>query len=351
MGKGVALEFRKRFPDMYDDYVRRCGHHQVRLGQPYLYRRLFTPWILNFPTKDHWRSVSKLGDIVQGLEYLESKYRDWGITSLAVPPLGCGQGQLEWSVVGPTLYRHLMRLDIAVELYAPYGTAEYELETTFLAGPTGSQGANGASVAIGERRVQPAMMSLVEVLERIEREPYHWPVGRTTFQKIAYFATESGIPTGLRYGRGSFGPFAADLKGLTTRLVNNGLIREDRRGRMFAVHTGPTYRDAKEAYGDEMAKWEPIVERLADLFVRMNTNQSEIAATVHFAAQALSSRSGRKPTEREVLSEVMDWKQRRRPPIDEGEVADAIRHLAMLGWIHVTASPDLPLHDHYLAEV
>lgn len=68
--------------------------------------------------KDHWRSVSRLADIVNGLEYLREHYKDWGITSLALPPLGCGQGQLEWRIVGPTLYRCLRTFDIPVEMYA-----------------------------------------------------------------------------------------------------------------------------------------------------------------------------------------------------------------------------------------
>ncbi|MEW6459483.1 MAG: macro domain-containing protein [Bacillota bacterium] len=122
MGKGVALEFKKRFPDMYQDYLARCARKEVKLGRPYLYKSLFPPWILNFPTKDHWRSVSRLEDIVRGLEYLLTRYEEWGITSLAMPPLGCGHGQLEWRVVGPTLYRYLSRLGIPVELYAPHGT-------------------------------------------------------------------------------------------------------------------------------------------------------------------------------------------------------------------------------------
>ncbi|MDQ2743776.1 MAG: macro domain-containing protein, partial [Chloroflexota bacterium] len=118
MGKGVALEFRKRFHPMYEDYVRRCARGEVRLGQPYLYAGETTPWVLNFPTKDHWRSVSHLDDIVAGLQHLERHYREWGITSLAVPPLGCGNGQLEWQVVEPVLRHYLQRLDIPVELYA-----------------------------------------------------------------------------------------------------------------------------------------------------------------------------------------------------------------------------------------
>src|SRR5438552_1778116 len=111
MGKGIALEFKKRFPDMYADYVARCEAHIVRLGQPYIFHRPSTPWVLNFPTKGQWRAVSRLSDIVTGLEHIERHYREWGITSLAVPALGCSNGQLEWRVVGPTLFKHLKRLD------------------------------------------------------------------------------------------------------------------------------------------------------------------------------------------------------------------------------------------------
>ena len=101
MGKGIALEFKKRFPEMFHDYVARCRRGEMRLGQPYLFKRLVEPWILNFPTKDDWRSLTRLSDIRRGLEFLELHYRSWAIISLAVPPLGCGLGQLEWRVVGP----------------------------------------------------------------------------------------------------------------------------------------------------------------------------------------------------------------------------------------------------------
>ena len=133
MGKGVALQFKERFPEMFADYQARCKRGDVKLGKPYLFKRLITPWVLNFPTKDHWRSVSQLTDIVRGLEHLAENYRVWGITSLAVPPLGCGYGGLEWRIVGPTIYRYMTRLDIPVELYAPVGTPETLLQAEFLA--------------------------------------------------------------------------------------------------------------------------------------------------------------------------------------------------------------------------
>ena len=119
MGKGIALVFKRRFPAMFADYAARCKDGRMRLGEPYLYRDSAVPYILNFPTKDHWRSAAKLDDIVAGLAYLEAHYRAWGITSLAVPALGCGAGQLAWNVVGPVLQEALGRLDIPVELYAP----------------------------------------------------------------------------------------------------------------------------------------------------------------------------------------------------------------------------------------
>ena len=350
MGKGIALEFKKRFPDMYEDYVTRCAARQVRLGEPYVFRRLFPPWILNFPTKGHWRSVARLSDIEAGLEHLGRHYHEWGIESLAVPALGCNNGGLEWRVVGPTLYRHLARLDIPVELYAPRGTPDEHLRQEFLSQPVDAVAAD--SPANRDPKIKPAWVALVEILARIEREPYHHPVGRIIFQKIAYFATELGLPTGLQYERGSYGPFAADLKALLTRLTNNGLVQEEQIDRMFAVKPGPTYPDAARAYRADLDRWEPIIDRVADLFLRIQrTQQAEVAATVLFAAQELAKESGGKPSEVDVLHEVMHWKQRRRPPLDEGEVAQAIRNLSMLHWLDVQPSSELPVPEEAILNV
>src|ERR1044071_1013522 len=140
MGKGIALGFKHRFPEMYDDYKHRCKQGQVKLGTPYLCKQDGRAWILNFPTKDHWRGLSRISDISEGLEFLVEHYADWGIKSLAVPPLGCGNGQLDWTVVGPTLFRHLSRLSIPVELFAPDQTPKEQLTLEFL---EGAKQANG----------------------------------------------------------------------------------------------------------------------------------------------------------------------------------------------------------------
>jgi len=120
MGAGLALQFKKNFPVMFVEYAERCRRGHVKLGEPYLYRANdMLPWVLNFPTKRHWKDLSQKEDIIAGLKYLKQNYKGWGIESLAVPPLGCGLGGLMWKEIEPVLTKHLKRLDIPVELYVP----------------------------------------------------------------------------------------------------------------------------------------------------------------------------------------------------------------------------------------
>jgi len=346
MGKGIALGFRQRFPEMYEDYVRRCQRREVQLTRPYIYRRLTPPHIINFPTKDHWRSVSRLDDITEGLRYLQAHISEWGVMSLAVPPLGCGEGRLEWRVVGPTLYRHLHDLNIPVELYAPFGTPHEELRPEFLEYleqvPTLS-GHQDASTA--PFHVEPGWVALVTIIEQVGQERYHWPIGRVGFQKVAYFATEVGIPTGLSYRRGSYGPYSPGVNQVLSSLINNGLIVERKLGRMLETDVGPTYADARRGYESFLAQWQSQIAKVVDLVVRMNTNDAEVAATVHFAASRLRESKGSRPTESEILDYVKQWKIRRRPPLDDSDIALAIRRLNVLGWIDAAPSDALPLPE------
>ncbi len=341
MGKGIALGFRKRFPEMYADYVARCERGLVRLGEPYLYQRAIPPWIVNFPTKQDWRSLSRLEAIVQGLEYVEAHYREWGITSLAVPPLGCGEGGLDWDIVGPTLFHHLSRLTIPVELYPPWDARSDQTSMQFLS-------ASGTAVnARSQRKVTATALALVEILHRIEQEPYHYPIGRITFQKLAYFATTFGIPTGLEFERGSYGPFARGLKRLASQLVNNGLLVETPHRGSIRITTGRTYGEARSRFGDELLQWEREISSVSDLLVRMNGREAEIAATVHFAANHLTDP---KASEADVLAAVKEWKARRNPPLADDQVASTIRRLNVDGWVHLQPSRSLPVGEPDFAD-
>lgn len=137
MGKGLASRAKYQFPDVYVKYQDACRSKQIAMGKPYLYKREQTldlelaedgfslqnpnakKWFLLFPTKRHWRNKSQLEDIRNGLSWLEKNYKRLGISSIAMPALGCGLGQLKWEDVGPVMCSSLSKLDIQVSIYLP----------------------------------------------------------------------------------------------------------------------------------------------------------------------------------------------------------------------------------------
>lgn len=115
MGKGLALEFRKRFPQMFEEYKKECKAGRLKIGTLHLYRSK-DKWVLNFPTKDHWRSRSKIEYIERGLQYFVEHHREWGIRSIAFPKLGCNLGGLDWQEVKEKMIGYLGNLD-DIEIY------------------------------------------------------------------------------------------------------------------------------------------------------------------------------------------------------------------------------------------
>lgn len=113
MGAGIALEFRLRYPEMLEDYSKRCQNHEVRTGYPYLYKH-DDIWILNFPTKYHWKYNSKLEWIENGLKHFKDNYEREGIRSVAFPRLGTDKGGLTWADVNELMKKYLEDIDIPV---------------------------------------------------------------------------------------------------------------------------------------------------------------------------------------------------------------------------------------------
>jgi O-acetyl-ADP-ribose deacetylase (regulator of RNase III) len=109
MGKGLALEIKRRFPLAFRKYKDLCKSGAMSIGSLQLVKS--EPlWVLNFPTKDHWRGKSKINDIEAGLKEFKATYKRRGITSIAFPPLGCGSGGLNWNEVGPVMQNYLGNL-------------------------------------------------------------------------------------------------------------------------------------------------------------------------------------------------------------------------------------------------
>lgn len=119
MGKGIALEFKKRYPDMFQAYRDICDKRKLKTGSLMLY---YEPdhWVLLFPTKENWRNPSRMEYIEAGLAKFSRTYAEKGITSVAFPKLGCGNGELNWSEVQPVMEKYLK--DLPIDIYIYLGT-------------------------------------------------------------------------------------------------------------------------------------------------------------------------------------------------------------------------------------
>lgn len=198
MGKGIALQFKRAYPVMFKDYQRAAKQGRLELGRVHVWETgaLDGPrYIINFPTKGHWRSVSKLRDIESGLADLVRVVKELGVRSVAVPPLGCGHGGLRWSDVEPRIRAAFAGVpDIDVQLFPPGETPMAQAMTSAGDLPNMTPG-RAALVGLLSRYGRIAMdTSLVEV------------------QKLLYFLQEAGEPLRLRYVQGLYGPYSDNLR-------------------------------------------------------------------------------------------------------------------------------------------
>jgi O-acetyl-ADP-ribose deacetylase (regulator of RNase III) len=214
MGKGVALQFRRVYPEMFTAYQRAVEAGEVTLGRVLVWstESLVGPsYVINFPTKGHWKSRSRLADIETGLRDLVRVVRDLGITSLALPPLGCGNGGLDWRVVEPRIRAAFAHLDdVHVVLYPPGHTpaAAEMLTRTELPAMTAPRAALIRILKLySERAIEVTLAtSLVEV------------------QKLLYFLQVAGEPLRLHYVRARYGPYADNLRHALSMLEGHYLL-------------------------------------------------------------------------------------------------------------------------------
>ncbi len=337
MGKGVAEVFKKNYPSMFVDYRNRCAQGLVKLGEPYLYEDVLGISILNFPTKGHWRSPSRLEDIVSGLDYFVAHYEVWGIRSIAFPPLGCGNGGLDWADVGPLMYQKLSPLDLDVSIFAPFGTPNKQLTQDFL-----SQYTSKNSLEIGKRLKNPDSnwLALLEIVKRLQEQPYTPPVGRVIFQKICYIFTEMGVETGFQFKQGQYGPFSEQVKGALSAFANNNLISEFQLGRMNALKVTPSYDELTPEFD---AGIEKKIAKTVDLFSRIkSTEQAEEVATIIYTARKIKAdRNDLSVSEDDIFQYILTWKKHWNTPEKQISIANSIRNLEMLEWLKLAYSSSM----------
>jgi O-acetyl-ADP-ribose deacetylase (regulator of RNase III) len=203
MGRGIALQFRKAFPDNFKAYESLCKRHELQPGQMFVFEtgQLTSPrYIINFPTKRHWKGKSQLADIESGLKSLVAEVRRLGIQSIAIPPLGCGQGGLDWAEVRPRIEQALQAVpDVRVLLFSPTGAPISVMPTSSSPVPKMTEG-RAALVGLMQRYLAGLMDPFISLLE---------------VHKLLYFMQEAGESSlRLRYTKAPYGPYAENLRHL-----------------------------------------------------------------------------------------------------------------------------------------
>lgn len=218
MGKGIALMFKEKFPKNFEAYARACEAGEVRIGKMFVTenKELFGPrWIINFPTKTHWRAKTKCEWIEEGLNDLTHVIREKGIRSIAVPPLGCGNGGLDWRDVAPLIVSALKALEgVDVIIFEP--TAKYRN----VAKRTGVETLTPARALVAEMVRRYCLLGIdCSILE---------------VQKLAWFI-ERGVkklqledPLKFRFQANKYGPYSHNLTKLLDSL-DGSYLRCDKR--------------------------------------------------------------------------------------------------------------------------
>ena len=343
MGKGIAQRFKDAYPDMYKDYLSKCRRKTIKPGEPYIYSELSGTSIINFPTKDHWRSPSRIEYIIQGLDLILLKYKDWGIESIAFPPLGCGNGGLMWEAVGPIMYQKLLELDIPVELYAPMGIPNSQQNLEFLSKKTPIS-KNEVNQYL-KKKITPEHLTILEVLFRLENLRHAPKVGRTIFQHLCYVLTEHGVKTGFTFYHNDYGPFSQDVKEIITLFANSNLIQEIKFGKMIEITSGVEYSNFREKYKEKIHVYDAQIEKAVDLYCRIkNTSQSEEVTSVFYTIKQIKRNN---PNiilkEEDVFNQIFQWKKDWNSAEKKSTVAAAIRNLVLLNWVELEYSDVLPI--------
>jgi O-acetyl-ADP-ribose deacetylase (regulator of RNase III) len=200
MGRGIALQFKKAWPENFKAYATACQRQEVQPGRMFVFEtgRLTNPrLIINFPTKRHWRGKSRIEDIDAGLAALLAEIRQRGIRSIAIPPLGSGLGGLDWNEVRVHIERALGDLDqVKVILFEPHATPSVGQDVRKGKAPAMTPG-RAALVGLMDRYLAGLLDPFVSLLE---------------VHKLMYFMQEAGEPLRLRFAKGPFGPYAENLR-------------------------------------------------------------------------------------------------------------------------------------------
>ena len=317
MGKGIALQFKQAFPENFRQYEKACRAGEVQPGHIFIVSTgtLFYPrYIINFPTKRHWRGKSKIEDIKSGLQALVAEVQQLGISSIAIPPLGCGNGGLDWSKVKPLIESAFAELPEAKVIV-------FE--------PTGAPEVDKIQVATSKPNMTRSRSLLIRLLEL-----YGIPGYRLTMlevQKLAYFLQVAGEPLKLRYVKHKYGPYADNLNHALQRIEGHYIRGYGDRSREAEIYVLPEGREAAQTFLETEPHAKERLEQVSNIITGFETPYGmELLATVHWVAQEDPQAAA--DCEQAIIR-VQEWSDRKRNLFKPEHIRKAWQRLHEQNWL------------------
>lgn len=314
MGKGIALQFRRAFPENYKAYRAACDAGEVQLGRMFVaptgylgHPRL----VINFPTKAHWKSRSRIADIDTGLVDLRRVIDEYEIGSLALPPLGCGLGGLEWAHVRPRIEAALADAPARVLVFEPAGAPAPE--------------------AMPDRRERPGMTpgraAVVWLLSR-----YLAPgesASQLEVQKLSYFLQEAGEALKLQFSKQQYGPYADKVRHAVLGMEGHFVQGFGDGTGARAVRVLPGIEEEARSFLGAHPETFARYDRIAALIDGFETPYGlELLATTHWVATRETADSPQRAAEL-----VREWSHRKGRLFTDDHVAIAWARLEDEGWL------------------
>jgi O-acetyl-ADP-ribose deacetylase (regulator of RNase III) len=298
MGRGVALQFKNVFPENFKAYERACRREEVQPGKMFVFETgtMTNPkYIINFPTKRHWRGKSRMEDIESGLVALVEEIKRRHIKSIAIPPLGAGLGGLNWKDVRARIETAMQPLsDVRILVYEPKGAPDAQTMRHVREVPKMTAG-RAALVILVQRYLSGLLDPFVTLLE---------------VHKLLYFMQEAGQGLELQYTKAPYGPYAENLrhvlKAVEGHLVSGYADGGDAPNKQIELVPGAIDDALAFVAGDQATK--SRFERVGRLVQGFESPFGlELLATVHWVATREGAGMGD-----EVIEKVYSWNDRKR---------------------------------------
>jgi O-acetyl-ADP-ribose deacetylase (regulator of RNase III) len=271
MGKGLALQFKQAYPANYNAYRAACQRGEVQIGKMFIVatEQLTNPrYIVNFPTKRHWKNSSRLEDIDAGLSDLVMQVRERQITSIAIPALGCANGGLRWDDVRPRIEAAFAALsDVSVLLFPPGNVPD----------------AIAMPVTTRRPRMTPGRAAILGLMQQYTVLDYQ--LTKLEIQKLAYFLQEAGEPLKLNFVKYHYGPYAETLNYVLQRIEGHFIRGYGDRNNRAAIRLLEGVPEDAAAFLREHQETRERLERVSRLIEGFETPYGmELLATIHWLA-------------------------------------------------------------------